>query len=56
MTFLGLTASTQWDRLEPAPQGVAHLTNRENRGKQSDDPTNWTMGKGGRTESPTNVE
>ena len=46
MDFLGLTDSTQLDRLKPAPHGVVRLTNGENWGRQSDDKTNRTAGRG----------
>ena len=36
MAFLGLTDSTELAGMEPTPQGVARLTNGENRGRRSE--------------------
>ena len=40
----GLTESTHMARLEPASQGVARLTDRENRGRRPDDTTDGRAG------------
>ena len=55
MDFLGLLDTTQLDGFKPAPQEVAHLTNRDYQGRPSDYTTNRTAG-GRITESPTNGE
>ena len=46
MTLLGLMDSTHLAGPAPDPQGVVRPTNRENKGRRSDAPTNGTAGGG----------
>ena len=53
--FLGLMDSTHLAGLAPNSQGMASLTNRENRGVMSD-TTTYGMTGGGRTSPPTGMK